>query len=138
MANTCYDSYESDGNGLDTTPLPLAIVRLKQVSYTGDYMHRFVKHTIAVLVLAAFITAPFHALASTDEDLQDPQLNAAYMVGDALIARPLGIVATVAGFALFIVSSPFSLISSSAGDAWDGMVVYPAKFTFSRGLGDFE
>lgn len=101
-------------------------------------MHRFVKHSIVVLILAAFMAAPFHALAGTDEDLRDPQINGAYMVGDALIARPLGIVATVAGFALFIVSSPFSLISSSAGDAWDGMVVYPAKFTFSRRLGDFE
>ncbi len=123
---------------LTPLPLPLAIVNSEQVSITGDYMHRFVKHTIVVLVLAAFIAAPFQALANTNEELQDPQITGANMVADALIARPLGLVGIVAGFALFIVSSPFSLISSSAGDAWDGMVVYPAKFTFSRDLGDFD
>lgn len=80
-------------------------------------------------------------LSNTDDperQLKDPQIDSAYMVGDALIARPLGIVATVAGFGLFIVASPFALISGSAGDAWDNMVAYPARFTFTRPLGDFD
>lgn len=91
---------------------------------------------------------PYDAMDESDEQLnntddperqlKDPQIDSAYMVGDALIARPLGIVATVAGFGLFIVASPFALISGSAGDAWDNMVAYPARFTFTRPLGDFD
>lgn len=116
-------------------------------------MHSFGKQSIALLLAIAFLAIPFNALADTEEPqqveqyqvpdegqtaLDDPQINAANMVGDALIARPLGLVGTIAGFGLFLVASPFALISGSAGDAWDAMVVYPAEFTFTRPLGDFD
>ncbi|NNJ99145.1 MAG: hypothetical protein HKP58_01920 [Desulfatitalea sp.] len=60
------------------------------------------------------------------------------MVGDTLIARPIGIVATVAGFGLFIIASPFALLGGNAGETWNNLVVYPAAFTFTRPLGDFD
>jgi hypothetical protein len=131
-------------------------------------MHSFKKQSIALFMVIALLTAPISAVAESDEpidavketneqstvmdeseaqpavmdeperQLKDPQIESAYMVGDALLARPLGLVATVAGFGLFIVASPFALISGSAGDAWDNMVAYPARFTFTRPLGDFD
>lgn len=131
-------------------------------------MHSFKKQSIALLLTLVMLALPLCAMADSDEPLddtiesdeqlgamddldykldamtetdnhiQDPQIDSAYMVGDALVARPLGLVATVAGFGLFIVASPFALISGSAGDAWDNMVAYPAKFTFTRPLGDFD
>ncbi len=104
-------------------------------------MHSFKKQSIALLMAIMLFAAPLSAMAQSDgtqQALDDPQINALSMVGDAVVARPLGLVATVAGFGLFIVASPFALISGSAGDAWDAMVTYPAKFTFTRPLGEFE
>jgi hypothetical protein len=43
----------------------------------------------------------------------------------------------VIGSGLFIISLPFSLLGRNTGDALDYLVVDPAKFTFTRSLGDF-
>lgn len=56
---------------------------------------------------------------------------------DALIARPLGLASVALGLALFTVSSPFSLLSGTLEQSGRRLVVYPLKFTFTRGLGDF-
>ena len=50
----------------------------------------------------------------------------------------MGAAATVTGFALFLVSSPFSLLGGNAGEAWDNLVAAPASYTFNRPLGHFE
>lgn len=110
-------------------------------------MHETAKHYIALLMIAAIIWIPTGAMATTDSDIsradpnyrfRDPQIEAGSMVADALVARPLGIVATVVGFSLFVISVPFSALGRNVGEAWQGMVVYPAKFTFARPLGDFD
>jgi hypothetical protein len=56
---------------------------------------------------------------------------------DALIARPLGLASVGLGLGLFVVSSPFSLLSGTFVQTGKRLVVYPVKFTFVRGLGDF-
>jgi hypothetical protein len=38
------------------------------------------------------------------------------MAGDLLVARPLGVLATVAGTAIYVVSLPFSLAGGNAGE----------------------
>ncbi len=101
-------------------------------------MHISGKQSIALLVIIAILSAPLSAIASDEFMIEDPQTKAAYMVGDAVVARPAGLVITAAGFVLFLVASPFALIAGNAGEAWDGMVVYPAKFTFTRPLGNFD
>jgi hypothetical protein len=60
------------------------------------------------------------------------------VVGDLLLARPLGIVATVIGSAVFFVSLPFTIPSGSAQHTGDVMVGEPFNFTFKRPLGDFR
>ena len=60
------------------------------------------------------------------------------MVADAVVARPLGLVSLAAGFVVFTISSPFSALGGNVGEAWDVMVVGPAKFTFSRPLGHLK
>ncbi len=57
------------------------------------------------------------------------------MAGDLLIARPLGVVWTVAGSALFVVSLPFTALGGNVKQAADTLVVGPAKETFVRCLG---
>ncbi len=56
---------------------------------------------------------------------------------DTIIARPLGIASIGLGLGLFIVSSPFSIISGTFVQSGRRLVVYPLKFTFTRGIGDF-
>jgi hypothetical protein len=57
------------------------------------------------------------------------------MAADMLIARPVGLVATVVGTALFIGSLPFSLLGGNADEAAHTLIEDPAEYTFGRCLG---
>ncbi len=56
-------------------------------------------------------------------------------VVDAVIARPVGIAATGAGAAIWVVSLPFSLLGGNAGEAADKLIGGPGRETFYRCLG---
>ena len=60
------------------------------------------------------------------------------MTADVALARPVGAVATVAGFAVFLVSSPFSALGGNSKEAWQSLVESPANYTFKRPLGHFD
>lgn len=55
---------------------------------------------------------------------------------DALIYRPVGLVAIPLGTVLFIVTVPFSALGGNVGQAFDNLIIEPAKYTFCRPLGD--
>ena len=57
------------------------------------------------------------------------------MVGDLLVARPLGVVLTVGGTAVWLVSLPFTLLAGHAGEAAETLVLGPGESTFMRCLG---
>lgn len=101
-------------------------------------MFKQIKQLIAVVTVLALLAVPVTVLADAGPKIKDPQVDAGSMAADALVVRPLGIVATVAGFGLFVISVPFSALGRNVGEAWNAMVVYPAKFTFARPLGDFD
>lgn len=77
---------------------------------------------------------------ATDVDMQLNRAPAdpAGMLIDLVLARPLGLVVTIAGSAIFVVSLPFSLLGGNTDDAWESLVVSPAEYTFGRPLGEFE
>jgi hypothetical protein len=56
---------------------------------------------------------------------------------DLLIARPLGILATVAGGAIFLVSLPISAMTGQTRMVYEKMVREPARYAFKRPIGDF-
>jgi len=56
---------------------------------------------------------------------------------DVVVLRPLGAMATVAGFGFFVISSPIAAASQRIGLSWDTLVLAPAEYTFQRPLGDF-
>lgn len=60
------------------------------------------------------------------------------MAVDAILVRPLGLVSTIGGAAVFLVFSPFSVMGGNTQETWDQLVAEPAKFTFQRPLGHFE
>ncbi len=86
--------------------------------------------TAAAMVALMALPQALWAEGAIDED---PSAGA--MIGDLLVARPLGLVATVGGTAAFLVSLPFTLLAGHTAEAADTLVVGPAQATFVRCLG---
>ena len=59
------------------------------------------------------------------------------MVIDAVLIRPLGLVTTVAGSAIYTISLPFSLLGGNEHVAREKLVLEPARYTFNRPLGEY-
>ncbi len=57
------------------------------------------------------------------------------MVGDLLVARPVGLVMTAGGAAVWLVSLPFTLLSGHTAEAAETLIVGPGASTFMRCLG---
>lgn len=87
---------------------------------------------MSILAIASLLlfTSIVPAFAAGDD-------KAVAIIGDTVLVRPLGIAATAIGAAFFIVSLPFAVISGSVDGAAQDLVVKPAKFTFTRPLGEF-
>lgn len=61
------------------------------------------------------------------------------VVADSLIARPLGLAASVLGSGVFVLTYPFVALGAEAGEtkaAADKMIMEPVSFTFARPLGE--
>ena len=57
------------------------------------------------------------------------------MVGDLLVARPVGLALTVGGTAVWLVSLPFTILAGHAGEAAETLILGPGESTFMRCLG---
>ena len=84
-----------------------------------------------ICVLALLLSTSAPAYAAVDSD-------AASVVVDVAVARPLTFALTVVGSVLFVVSLPVAATSGSVHKAAKTLVVAPAKDTFQRPLGEFE
>ena len=82
-------------------------------------------------LIALFVMVPGFAQAQQPAE----QPTAMAMTGDLLLARPIGLVTTVAGTAVFLVTLPFSALGGNVGEAADTLVAGPARTTFARCLG---
>jgi hypothetical protein len=91
-----------------------------------------------LLIAIMFLFGSVTPAVAGEPDPTLPSDPGAMMTADLALARPVGAVATVTGFALFLVSSPFSLLGGNADEAWEQLVVAPASYTFKRPLGHFE
>ena len=98
------------------------------------------KHVARTLARAAAIAAlgfSAQALAAPDAVI-DRAPSGEAMTFDLFIMRPLGLVGTLAGTAIFIVTLPFDLLTWNVADPVRRLVGEPAKFTFTRPLGDLD
>jgi len=86
---------------------------------------------LITLVAVFMLVLPTHSQAA--EIRETP--SAAAMVFDGLIVRPITLVATVLGTAVWIVTLPFSLLGGNAGEAAEVLVLEPAAATFVKCLG---
>jgi hypothetical protein len=65
----------------------------------------------------------------------DESPNEFAMVGDLVVARPIGAVMTIGGAAVWLVSLPFTLMAGHASEAAETLMLGPAQATFYRCLG---
>ena len=100
-------------------------------------MHKIGKRSMILLLIAAMIFIPFGTSALAESKALDNNISAEAMAADFFVVRPLGIVASVLGTAVFIVSLPFSALGGNTKTACQKLVKDPAKFTFTRALGEF-
>lgn len=88
------------------------------------------------LLALVLIALPYPALADDAGTISGDK--GTDMLVDAVVLRPLGLVGTVLGTVVTVVTLPFTLPSGSAEDAAQYMIVAPAEYTFNRPLGDFH
>lgn len=89
------------------------------------------RRTVAALLVACMML-PQALWAQT---AIDDAPNEWAMVGDLLVARPVGLVMTVGGAAVWLVSLPFTLLAGHAGEAAETLILGPGETTFMRCLG---
>lgn len=97
----------------------------------------FIQRRLLALLLSLMVGMA-SVPASANENLDDQVNNrpsASAMLTDAAIARPLLLVLTVGGTALFLATLPFSALGGNVTEAGKMLVVGPAKQTFLRCLG---
>jgi hypothetical protein len=94
-------------------------------------MRHFKLTRFAAGALVALLLLPVTGQAQPSQ--QEP--GALRMAGDLLVARPIGLVLTAAGSALFLVTLPFSAAGGNVAEAGEVLVAGPARTTFVRCLG---
>jgi hypothetical protein len=96
-----------------------------------------IKRFVVFLCAMAIILLPLATASFAASEESKDNFSAEKMAVDLIAIRPLGIVSTVAGCAVYILSLPFSLPGGNAAAVWETTVEKPAKYTFDRPLGDF-
>ena len=94
------------------------------------------KRCVVITLALSLIIVPFGMAASSDSLLEAKENSGALMMADALLVRPVGLVAVILGTAVFVVSLPFSALGGNTGQAAEKLIKEPAVYTFSRPLGD--
>jgi len=98
---------------------------------------RNLKRLAALMIVFSLVFVSSASAAAAVTEANAEQISAEKMMADALLVRPIAIVATLVGTAAFIVSLPFSALGGNTRDAGRKLVVKPATFAFKRPLGDF-
>jgi hypothetical protein len=102
-------------------------------------MLSFKKTLVSCFLLVSLILNPLSALAEKVKVAPDKEEKTQEdMAIDLIAVRPIGLVATLGGALVFVVSLPFSALGGNTEEAWNTLVADPAAYTFQRPLGDFE
>jgi len=100
-------------------------------------MFKLTKKPMVIFLVIAFATVSITTNCFAQVAIEGSEITTEEMVADALLVRPLGLVAIILGAGLFVISLPFSLLGRNVGEAGSKLVVAPAAFTFMRPLGEF-
>jgi len=84
------------------------------------------------------VSVPTNTAAFSIRPVSSPNPSAEAMTFDLFILRPLALACTVVGTAVYIVALPFNILTLNVVEPGRRLVVEPAKFTFTRDLGDLD
>ncbi len=94
-----------------------------------------IKVSVVFVLISSLIFAPCLTSAQDlEREISKSTVGNTFL--DAVIYRPVGLIAIPVGAVLFVITIPFSAISSSVGTSFEKLVAQPAKYTFVRPLGD--
>jgi hypothetical protein len=100
-------------------------------------LKRLSRTAIVLMIMSSLcIAMPLQTVNASETDNMVQQEPGALTIGtDLLVVRPLGIVATVCGSMIYVLSLPFSITAGNSGEVYQKTVAEPAVFTFKRPLG---
>jgi len=113
-------------------------------------MKRALCITVILTLLAGFIVVPAYAqdkcpqsysmwVGESSDDLDsDSSPPGELMIFDALVLRPLGMVAMAVGLGGAFVTGPFAATSNSGDRVGKELLEKPANYTFCRPIGDVD
>ena len=97
-------------------------------------MRRSKKSVIVALVGLLLLNPAVCPATDLESQIAKPTLGNTFI--DAVVYRPVGLVAIPVGAAIFVLTLPFSALGKNVGSAFDNLVATPARFTFVRPLGE--
>lgn len=100
-------------------------------------MKKIAKQSISIVMIMMVLFVPFGSIALAEEYFEAEEPEGGEMIYDAVIVRPIGIIATAVGAVFFVLSLPFSAAGGNVDSASEELVKKPARFTFKRPLGEF-
>ncbi len=95
------------------------------------------KKSIVIIIVTLALLFSQGAAVLAQEHVKELDDKGGYMIGDLVIMRPLGIAATAVGAVAYVLSLPFSLAGGNEPEARQKLMGDPARYTFTRPLGDF-
>jgi hypothetical protein len=90
------------------------------------------KRALLIFLTIPLVIGTFYSWGWAKDDPIEDEWN----ILDLLIARPVGIIAGIAGTGIFILSLPFTIPTGSVDDAAKMFIVNPFKFSFVREFPD--
>ena len=97
-------------------------------------MFKISRTLLVYILIGTIISIP--ATAFAEKNLETPSIFDTFI--DAVVLRPLGLLAIPVGFGAFIIALPFSALGGNTKTSFNQLVKAPAKYTFERPLGDFD
>lgn len=94
-----------------------------------------IRRTVVAISCAASMAASGVTMA---HETYPGDTDSAAMAADLIFVRPVSLVSSVVGAALFVVTLPFTVPSRSTTEAGRALVADPLEYTFNRPLGDFD
>ena len=97
---------------------------------------QMIRKTTVLLLAAVMVMVSLGLPAFGQDQTAENERSAEKMAADALIVRPLGLLATALGAVLYLVALPYSILGGNHKETQQKLVKEPYQFTFERPLGD--
>lgn len=96
---------------------------------------------VALIVAVCFVWATCLVHAADSPSIardRDGDVTAEAILADGLVVRPFGVLATALGSVAFVLTLPFTIPTKSVNKTAQKLVVDPARYTFTRPIGQLE